>query len=536
MMKNFRWIHRTATALATLGLILALVSSAAAAQENKAPKPTADKNNPTAQEKSRITPDESKKLFALVDELIQFSSKETGLTIKAPVKRKLITRDEVAKYLKTKFAEDKSAKRLERDEILLKKFGLLDRDFELRPFLLSLLTEQIEAYYDEKTRTVNLLDWVAIDEQKSVMAHELTHALQDQRVGLEKWGDQTPNDVSHDASADIDHIRHDEWDTARSAVTEGQATAVMTDYLLKPMGKSLIKDPEVSEILRQQMGTGSSDSPVMARAPLLLSESMLFPYRDGLSFVQDLWMDKGQAAAFAGVLDHPPTSSWEILNPREFEQRHWPSVPLLPNLHPLVDGLYTPYDIGQIGQLDTHILTQLLGGEQASGNLTPAWNGGLYWVGQLKNAKTAAERSSTASLAMLYLSVWKNRASADAFARLYAENLGRKYAQVKTEGKESTGTETTQFFSTAEGPVVLTRRGAMVFVAESFPKDLALKLTELVLDAQGTGELRMASAHAPLTNEDPRPALSADLVHLFAQSGALKAVVQAGMKTAEAQR
>jgi hypothetical protein len=34
-------------------------------------------------------------------------------------------------------------------------------------------------------------------------------------------------------------------DTARDAVAEGQATAVMMDYILKPMGKSLVKDPEV---------------------------------------------------------------------------------------------------------------------------------------------------------------------------------------------------------------------------------------------------------------------------------------------------
>ena len=63
-------------------------------------------------------------------------------------------------YLEEKFNEDEGAKRLQRDEIVLKKFGLLDRDFELKPFLLALLKEQIEAYYDSKTKTVNMLDWV----------------------------------------------------------------------------------------------------------------------------------------------------------------------------------------------------------------------------------------------------------------------------------------------------------------------------------------------------------------------------------------
>ncbi len=95
-------------------------------------------------------------------------------------------------YLKEKFEEDEGAKRLQRGEIVLKKFGLLDRDFALKPFLLALLKEQIEAYYDSKTKTVNMLDWVDIEEQKPVLAHELTHALQDQHSDLEKWNDQTP--------------------------------------------------------------------------------------------------------------------------------------------------------------------------------------------------------------------------------------------------------------------------------------------------------------------------------------------------------
>ena len=128
-----------------------------------------------------------------------------------------------------KFNEDEDAKRMQRSEIVLKKFGLLDRDFNLKPFLLALLKEQIEAYYDPKTKTVNMLDWISVDEQKPVLAHELTHALQDQHLDLDKWSDQTPPDVSHTAPEDNDHLAKDELDTAREAVTEGQATAVMMD-------------------------------------------------------------------------------------------------------------------------------------------------------------------------------------------------------------------------------------------------------------------------------------------------------------------
>ena len=166
----------------------------------------------------KITPEQARQLFSLVDELIKFSSDETGLPIKSTVKRQITSRAAVESYLKEKFEEDESAKRMQRSEIVLKKFGLLDRDFALKPFLLALLKEQIEAYYDSKTKTVYMLDWVDIEEQKPVLAHELTHALQDQHSDLEKWNDQTPDDVSLNSPDDTDHLAKDEMDTAREAV------------------------------------------------------------------------------------------------------------------------------------------------------------------------------------------------------------------------------------------------------------------------------------------------------------------------------
>jgi hypothetical protein len=501
-------------------------------------RPQANSSGENSKAEKRITPDQAKELFALVDQLMQFSSTETGLPVKSQVKRQLTSRAAVESYLKEKFDEDEGAKRLQRGEIVLKKFGLLDHDFDLKPFLLELLTDQIEAYYDSKTKTVNLLDWVDVEEQKPVLAHELTHALQDQHVDLEKWSDQTPDEVSTNYKDDLDHLAKDEMDTAREAVTEGQATAVMMDNILKPMGKSLIEDPEVVEYIKHQMAE-PSDSPVMARAPLLLSESLVFPYREGLSFVQDVWMDKGQTSAFAGALDHPPSSTWEIINPREFEKAKAPVVPLMPNIHPLVDPVYKPYDIGQVGELDLHILTQLFGGEAASRDLTPAWDGGIYWAGQRLTAKTPAEQASTKSVSLFYLSAWKSNQAATAFAQLYAQSLGRKYsglkrdvAAQKTLPADAPAGTVEQVFTTDEGPVTITTRGKLTMVAESFDLPMARKLTQMVLDAQGTGDLRQARLTPAPAAAGGMPTLSGGLVRLFAESGVMKAAVDAGMKAA----
>jgi len=387
--------------------------------------------------------------------------------------------------------------------------------------MLALLKEQIAGYYDSKTKTVYLLDWIDPETQKPVLAHELTHALQDQHTDLEKWTDQTPADPSHNVNEDNDHLAKDEIDTARTAALEGQAMAVFVDYSLKPTGRSLVKNPELLEQLENDM-QGSDDSPVLARAPLLLSESLLFPYKDGLSFEQDVWMDKGRQAAFSGVLDRPPSSSWEVINPRNYEQAKQSPVLVLPDIHPMLDKLYKPYDIGQVGQLDLRMMAQIFGGESAAQQLTPAWDGGLYWAGQSVGAKTSAEQASTSSVALLYLSAWKNTMSAHAFARMYADELGRKYSGVKLDTaskKASSGSADEVVYTTNEGPVLIAVRDKFVFVSESFDLSLAHKLADLLIDGQGTGEIRTASVTLPRTG------LSDSFVQFMHSCGMMKAAI-----------
>jgi len=218
---------------------------------------------------------------------------------------------------------------------------------------------------------------------------------------------------------------------------------------------------------------------------------------------------------------------------------------LLPNIHPLVDKLYKPYDIGQMGQLDLHILAEIYGGDQAASDLTPAWDGGLYWAGQSLGAKTQAELASTNSIAFFYLSAWKNAASAEDFARLYSSELGRKYSGVKLDmsaqgagladgasaSPENLSQE--QVYTTNEGPVVITTRGKLVFVAESFPLDLARKLSALVLDAQGAGELKMAQGAQPAAlfrEPDAGRTLTGGVIRFLSNCGVMKAAVSAAMQ------
>jgi hypothetical protein len=466
---------------------------------------------------THINAAQAKELFATVDDLLKFASDESQLPIKQAVKRKLTTRIAVEKYLTTKMNDDKDAKRMERSEIVLKKFGLLDRDFDLKTFLVSLLKEQIAGYYDSKTKTVNLLDWIEPDAQKPVLAHELTHALQDQHSDLEKWEDQSKEDISRNVTEDNEHLATDEADTAREAVTEGQAMAVFVDYSLRPLGQSLMTAPDMVENLKDSM-KDSQDSPVLARAPLLLQESLLFPYREGLGFEQTLLKDTGVKGAFAGALDRPPSTSYEILHPKAYE--HEQKIPLMrmPDVHGLLDANWTPYDVGVMGALDVRMVAELFGGETLASQLTPLWDGGVYFAAQRREAKTPEQRASTASVALIYLSRWKSPEGALAFEKMYADELGKKYSNVTRDTAAETS-ESEQIYKTSEGPVLLQMDGNSVFVSETFDLTTARKLQFLMAGAQGGGDSQQAAVGTV-----PRE-LTGSMVHFLGGCGMMKAAM-----------
>ncbi|HEY0795772.1 MAG TPA: hypothetical protein VGD64_08320 [Acidisarcina sp.] len=539
-----------AIAAALLPASLAHGQNSAPPQANSAVASPPPASAPDAKSgKTRISPEQARQLFNSVDEILKFASADTGLPIKHQVKRRLINRDEVTKYVVAKFNDDEDARRMQRSEIVLKKFGLLDHDFQLRPFLTSLLTEQIAGYYDNKTKTVNLLDWIDGPSQEPVLAHELTHALQDQHVDLEKWGDKTLSSVARNVTEDNQHLATDEADSARDAVLEGQAMAVFIDRSLQPTGRTLLTAPDLVEGMKDSMGD-SSGSPVMERAPLLLQQSLLFPYRDGLTFEQAVLTESGKNGAFAGVLDRPPSTSFEILNPAAYQREQ--KVPLLtmPDVHTLLHQDYDPYDVGVIGELDVRMLTELFAGPEVSAALTPEWDGGLYYAAQRKSAHTPQEKASTASLSLVYVSRWQTAAAASRFATIYSDELGRKYSRVsrdhQTEARESsnsdsnadttedagpvrTATGNERIYKTNEGPVLVVVNGREVFISESFDLTTARKLQVLLLGAQEDESMSTASlTHVPLSlsrRNYPNTPLTGSMVHWIAGCGLMKAAL-----------
>lgn len=429
----------------------------------------------------KITPKEAQALFGSIDETLTWLSKDTGFPIKNKVKGELADRDQVAKYVDQQLSEDEDAKRLERSEIVLKKFGLLPRDFNLHSFLVELLKEQVAGYYDVKTKKMYLLDWLSADSQSPVLAHELTHALQDQNFNLKSWESPKAAKTSDDQYT----YDEDEASTARSAVAEGQGMVTLVDYMLRDSGHTLADAPQVAAMMRTQMSS-NKDFPLLQKAPLMIRESLVFPYGDGLAFEAAL-LQKGKETAFSGAFRRPPQDTHEVLDVAAYLTPQPVQWVVIPDLKKELGSGYEKYDVGSIGQLDTQIIVEQYADVDASKRLAKAWRGGAYYAA----GSTDTKLSGTAKVGLLYLSRWDSDDSAAEFAKLYAEYIPQRYSKSQKINAaandklcSSSGCEKSYFFQTEEGWVsVRNVAGTSVLVTEGFDQDVANKLGEKMLAA-----------------------------------------------------
>jgi hypothetical protein len=415
-----------------------------------------------------------------VDEILRFASQDTDLPIKHEVKRRLAKRDEVQSYIEKNMKEDKDAKRLERSSQVLKKFGLLPRNFDLSAFLVTMLREQVAGYYDVKTKTVNLLNWVDVEQQKPVLAHELTHALQDQSFSIEKWMKGTSEKDDKNVDPTPADIETDEETSARQAVVEGQAMVVLLDYSLAPTGKNMLNSPQIVEALKQSMLVGTADSPAFNQAPIFLKEELTFPYRYGLDFTAALLQAGGKELAYAGAFKDPPRTTREIMEPQTY-LAHEKIQPLkLIDMERDFKG-YDAFDIGAMGEFDVDVLVEQYAGRDEATAIYPEWRGGYYFAGKPKKDKSAP-------IGLLYISRWSSPAKAAEFAAVYAASLAKRYQKrqgLGTDGKVAQDAPPANSWRTLrgrhawlteEGVVMIEVRGDEILITESLDDDTTKKV------------------------------------------------------------
>jgi len=340
--------------------------------------------------------------IAAADEVLGQMSQITGLKLIAPLKKSLRSREEIRAYVIKQMNEEKNPAERYADQRSAEAFGLLPKGFDLDNFMVNVLTEQVEGLYDPKTREFYIADWSPLADQRMVMAHELTHALEDQHFQIEAWLKAArPNEDA---------------ELARDAVLEGSAMAAMVDYLMLSTGRSLKDVPDFDPgMLIGDLGS----TPTLQKAPPFLKDTLIFPYIGGLTFSAAVLRNTGWAALSA-VFEKPPVSTQQILHPGLYRSGKIPATVTLPRFEKLLGDNWSKLDENTMGEFGwKEVLKQFLDSDRAK-NLAAAWDGDRYAVFEHKQTKKLI------MVARLHLD---SEMRAARFFGQYSEALERKHSE-----------------------------------------------------------------------------------------------------------
>lgn len=342
--------------------------------------------------------------LAAADEVLQQMSEITGLKLLTPLKKSLRSREEIRAYVIKQMNEEKNPTERYGDARTAEAFGLIPKGFDLDTFMVNVLTEQIEGLYDPKSQEFYIADWSAPDEQRMVMAHELTHALEDQHFHIEAWSRAArPNEDA---------------ELARDAVLEGSAMAAMVDYLMQGTGRSLKDLPEFDpSMLFDQLDM--QNTPALKSAPPFLKDALIFPYISGLNFSAAVLKNSGWPA-LAGVFEKPPVSTQQILHPAAYKSGKTPATVSLPSFDKILGKDWAKLDENILGEFGwKEVLKQFLDDGRAK-SLAAAWDGDRY---------ATFEQKETKRLILLTRLHFDSEEHAARFFGQYSEALEKKHAQ-----------------------------------------------------------------------------------------------------------
>jgi hypothetical protein len=443
-----------------------------------------DKKRPEVQ----VTATDAKELFAAVDDTLRFVSEDTGFARRGPVKRRLLGRDQFEQETTRGISDKDSDALLARTELILKKFGLFSPDFKLKEFLLKNSGKQLGGFYNSKDKTMYLLDWIPLEAQRPIMAHELTHALQDQNYDLTRFA--TPTHGAGAPSMSITATDDMERSTVRRAMVEGQARIVEWNYLLQAREVNLANvPPAVLDRLVNLLQI--RDAPVaLHNSPRVIKELMEFPYIEGLAFELEILRKGGRDKAFAGMFAHPPRSTHEVMDPADYLRRAQSPTISIPDLRSVLGTSFEPYDAGSVGQLDTRIMARDFGQENDIYAVAQYWAGGAYVA--VRRSAQGKPAMSTSDVALLYVSRWKTPEAAKRFVEIYQRSLPKRVTVQNVEplaGKCPPGSRCKEPLwatrvTTSEGPVFLEIwPGNILLITHSFEADTVSRLRQIVLPA-----------------------------------------------------
>jgi hypothetical protein len=353
----------------------------------------------------QATPAPNPEFLQAADEVLQQMSQILHLPIREPLKKSLRSKQEIRDYLVREENDDKSDGQRYADRKALEAFGLIPKDFPLDSFMLQVLTDQVAGLYDPKAKEFYIADWIEPDEQREVMSHELTHALEDQSFHIDSW---------------IKAARpNDDAEMARDSVSEGTAMAAMVDYALRDDKVGVRDLPDITLLMRSSALDEMDKDPNLAKAPLYIRDGLLFPYLAGASFAQQFLKAHSGWSDINLVFENPPVSTQQIMHPDLYLKGVVPEKSVLPEWKGLVPSDWKLLEENVMGEFGLEeILKQFIGADRANA-LSPAWKGDRYAV--FEDAKT----KQTPDVLLLALD---NTDDTDRFFGQYSEGLETKYA------------------------------------------------------------------------------------------------------------
>ncbi len=321
-------------------------------------------------------------LRALARDLTPRVERAVGLPFKSDPRVATRSSEQVRQYLTHKLDDELPPDELERMLVAYRILGLIPDTLDVRELLLALYLEQVVGYYDPDSAMLYMVDTADPSLVEFTLAHELVHALQGQYVPLDSL---------------LSLKRQNDRKMAAQAVFEGQATlasfqVVFPDMDLESLGQSWSSYWRTVREQQERM-------PVYASAPLIIRETLVFPYLGGADFVFWFVQQHGDTVPFGTRL---PSSTEQILHPERYDAG---DVPVSLTFAPGGDVIYED----GLGEFETRVfLSTLTGDDERARTGAQGWDGDRYAV------LAAGPRDH----ALVWVSVWDEQLAADRFANL----------------------------------------------------------------------------------------------------------------------
>jgi hypothetical protein len=347
-------------------------------------------------------PYEPDALARLVEDVVVEVESIRGLTFLRPVPVRVVDAATVRAYVLARVEEHLPADLLRNEADVYADLGLIERSIDLLETMLELLQQEVAAFYDPEEKIVFLLEHQPWSVAGTFLAHELTHALDDQHF-------------------DLDHsLREDDHENdralAHAGAREGSGTAVMTVYMTRAIRAGLLSADALSAAMAEQ----ERGRDAMHRAPPVLQRALLAPYLLGQHFVvrgrpARLW-SAFLPADLDTVLTRLPESTEQLLHPEKYWSDDDRDPPLridLPPLDEFVSEDWTVAGEGTIGELDLACLTGPCPVPSIVGAATGWTNpGAMGWAGDRWRLLRRGERTIT-----VWLLAWDGDEDAAEFER-----------------------------------------------------------------------------------------------------------------------